>query len=108
MNITIHLRACRSHETETTASVAGDVFTWSGNEFDLSSIPEGGRALPIGDHPFCGEITRQNGVLSFAVEWFYNEESAAASQGAEPPVLTVTGGPVPDPVIRLQTEETEA
>ncbi|UWS78524.1 hypothetical protein N1037_14745 [Phaeobacter sp. G2] len=88
-------------QPETTASVNGDTLTVDGVAYDLSSVPEGGFAEPEGDHPFVGRIERTGGVLLLSLRWHYDTATAEPIQPATAPVLTVTSGPVPDPVTRL-------
>jgi len=66
----LHLTASYSLDGihEDTVSVAGDVLTVDGIDYDLSAIPEGGEATPEGlDHPFRGKITREGGVIHATV-----------------------------------------
>lgn len=85
----------------TTASVSGDSITVDGVVYDLSSVPEGGFAEPQGDHPFVGRVERTGGVLHLSLRWSYDAATAEPVQPTDAPVLTVTSGPVPDPVTRL-------
>ena len=98
MEITAVLVARSGPETQ--ASVAGELITVNGVEYDLAPIPEGGEARPTGDHPFMGPMTRTEGVLRVSLFWFYDTATAEPSQGPERPVLTITSGDVPDPVKR--------
>lgn len=106
MKLTLHLIAGAPGQPETTARVAGDVLTVNGADYDLSAVPEGGRATARGDHPFVGAITRQGGVIHAALIWLYDGADARPDQGTEPAVIDVTDGPVADPVRRK--EETGA
>jgi hypothetical protein len=101
MQITCSLIAGLPGQTETAASVAGDTLTVGGTAFDLSAVPEGGFAESGGDHPFVGRIERTGGVLHLALRWHYDAATAEPIQPAAAPVLTVTAGPVPDPITRL-------
>lgn len=101
MRLTIVKQAGLPGAPDTTASVAGDVLTVNGQAFDLSGVPEGGEALAQGEgHPFAGPIRRENGVLQVPVIWAYDTASADPDQGAESPVLDVSGGVVPDTIVR--------
>lgn len=86
---------------ETTASASGDVLTVNGEVFDLSLVPEGGSAVAEGEgHPFVGPITRSGGVLQVPMIWTYDAANADPDQGSDVPVVEVTGGAVPDPIVR--------
>lgn len=82
MKLTVHLAAGLPGADETTASVAGDVLTVSGIAYDLSAVPEGGRAEPQGNHPFIAPITREGGVIHAALAWRYDGAAADPDQGA--------------------------
>ena len=101
MKITCLCIAGLPGQTETTASVAGDTLTVDGVAFHLSAVPEGGFAEPEGDHPFSGKIDRIGGALHLSLHWSYDAATAEPIQPATPPVLSVTAGPVPDPITRL-------
>jgi len=107
MRITTNLIAVPPDQTETTASVSGEVITVDGTAYDLSSVPEEGLAQPHGDHPFVGPITRTEGVIYVAVKWQYKTETSEADQPKSPPVFELTEGEVPDPVKRLPMEEVQ-
>lgn len=100
MKLTLHLSAGLPGDNETTASVAGDVLCVDGVEYDLSAVPEGGRAAPQGEHPFSGAITRIDGVIHADLVWSYDGATAAPDQGTEHPTVEITQGPVSDPVLR--------
>ncbi|WP_295453055.1 hypothetical protein [uncultured Pseudophaeobacter sp.] len=106
MKITCLCIAGLPGQLETIASVSGDILTVDSVAFDLSSVPEGGFAEPEGDHPFAGRIERTGGVLHLALRWHYDAATAEPIQPATAPVLTVTSGPVPDPVTRLPQSPT--
>ncbi|WP_291731771.1 hypothetical protein [Leisingera sp. F5] len=97
-------------QSETSASVSGDVITVDGTPFDLFDVPDGGFAEPEGDsHPFIGRIERINGELHVRLRWVYSDATAEPDQPAVPPVFTATSGPVPDPIARKpQASEAEA
>ncbi|UWQ76839.1 hypothetical protein [Leisingera sp. M658] len=88
-------------QSETSASVSGDVITVDGVPYDLSAVPDGGFAEPEGEnHPFIGRIERINGELHVQLRWFFFEATAEPDQPVVPPTLTVASGPVPDPIVR--------
>jgi hypothetical protein len=104
MILKLHLTAGLPGDAETEASVAGDVLTVDGADYDLSAVPEGGEAMPQGLHPFVGPIIRFAGEISAALVWLYDAETAEAEQGSVHPVAIVSKGPVPDPVTRRPIE----
>ncbi|QBR36025.1 hypothetical protein ETW23_07600 [Leisingera sp. NJS201] len=109
MKITIQTKAALPGAPETSALVGGDVITVDGVPFDLSGVPEGGFATPEGDHPFIGRITRIDGELHVRLRWRYAAAAAEPVQPAELPALSVSNGPVPDPIVRNpQTSEAKA
>lgn len=105
MKITLHMQAGLPGDPETTASVAGDILTVDGVAYDLSTVPEGGQAVPEGESPFVGAITRDGGEIHAAILWRYDAATAEPNQGAELPVATITSGDVPDPVLRKPEPE---
>ena len=107
MKLTLHLQAGQTGDTDTAASVAGDVLTVDSVAYDLSAVPEGGKAEPSGEHPFVGNITRENGEIVAAILWQYNSATAEPDQPPVHPVVTITSGEVADPVVRKPVEEPE-
>jgi hypothetical protein len=107
MKITLHMQAGLPGDPETTASVAGDILTVDGVDYDLSPVPEGGQAVPEGESPFVGAITRTNGEVVCEMLWRYDGATAEPEQAYEIPVVTVTNGDVPDPVTRKPEPEPE-
>ena len=105
MKITIKLGGKPTNRAETTASVSGDVLTVNGTAYDLASVPEGGTAVPQGEHPFAGPIARTGGVIHASLVWLYDAGTAEPDQGRTPPVFDIETGDVPDPVRRLPTLE---
>lgn len=91
---------------ETTASVAGDVLTVGGVDYDLAAVPEGGTAAPSGAHPFIGEITRQGGDIHAAIRWTYGDDADRA-QPTDPAhwQVSVAAGPVPSPIVKTPATE---
>jgi hypothetical protein len=73
---------------ETTVTVAGDTLIVDGVAYDLSQVPEGGRAEPEGEHPFIGAITRQGGVIRATVRVVLGD-TAEAYQPADPAHWTI-------------------
>lgn len=111
MKITTYLEMGPAGCTETIASIDGDVITVDGIVCDLSAIGEGDVSAPDGIHPFATAsgkaipITRVDGVLQVPVRWVFDPATADPDQGNTHPVLIVTSGAVPDPVIRLPAED---
>ena len=89
-----------------TVSVAGDVITVNGAAFDLSGVPEGGEAAPVGDHPFIGSITRTGGVLHVGLRFTYRPETAVPDQSEDPSswAVNLSSGSMPDPIARRIAE----
>jgi hypothetical protein len=107
MKLTLHMQAGLPGDPETTASVAGDILTIDGVEYDLSPVPEGGQAVPEGASPFVGFMTRAGGEIAAEILWRYDAATADPDQGGQIPVVTVTAGPLPDPVARLPEPDPE-
>lgn len=91
-------------QPETTLTIAGDVITVDGIDYDLSAVPEGGEAMPEGDHPFIGAIRREAGVIHCAIPCRYDADTAAPNQPVDPEHLVVTAsdGAVALPIIRKE------
>lgn len=106
MKITIDPIADVTGRAETEIIVAGDMITIDGVLYDLSAIPEGGDALPEGDHPFLGLITREAGNIVCTVTCIYDAATALPDQPIEPAhwVIDVDDGPVTLPINRLETD----
>ncbi|WP_052248765.1 hypothetical protein [Leisingera sp. ANG-Vp] len=105
MKITFSPIAVPEGGQETIGSVSGDMITVSGVAYDLSGVPEGGYAEPEGDHPFAGHIARVDGELHVPLQWRYSRATAERTQPHKIPVVTVTDGPLPDPILRKAEEE---
>lgn len=106
MHITFSLIAGLPGQADDTASVSADVLTHNGIAYDLSAIQDGDSAEPQGEgHPFIGEIERIGGVLHLNLRWQYDAATAEPNQPPERPVLTVSDGQIPDPVIRRKEAE---
>mgnify|MGYP006306805651 FL=1 len=88
-------------EPETEIAVAGETITVDGTPYDLSAVPEGGEAVPAGEHPFVGSITRQDGEIGCTVRVALGDD-AAPDQPRDPAVWTmsVSEGPVAIPAVR--------
>lgn len=93
-------------QAETTLSVAGDVLTVDGVDYDLSPVPEGGEAV-ADEGPFVGPIRRQGGVIEATVQVVLGDD-AAAVQSADPAdwTLRVAAGAVAIPVARKEEVRT--
>jgi len=107
MKLTLHMQAGLPGAAETTASVAGNILTVDGVEYDLSPVPEGGQAVPEGQSPFVGFITRAGGEIVAEMLWRYDAATAEPDQGVQSPVVTVTAGALPDPVTRRPEPDAE-
>jgi len=108
MNITIIPQAATPGATETAVSVAGDILTIDGVAYDLTATPEGGRVSfePEGGEtlPFVGDATRQNGEVSLSILFKFDPSTAEPNQPKELVTLSLTSGPLPDPITRLPLE----
>ena len=94
-------------QAQTTLSVLGDVLTADGVAYDLSAVPEGGRATAApGDHPFVGTMTRVDGTIHATIAVILGDE-AAPDQPVDSAhwTVNVTSGPVAIPVGRIAKEE---
>lgn len=69
MRLTLHPVAAGR---DARASVQGDILIYDGETFDCSSVPEGGRGIPAGDHPFVGNIERVDGVIVAEIIWCFS------------------------------------
>ena len=103
MKITIHALAGLPGQSETMASVSGDVLTVDNVEYELGALQEGDEGTMEGETPFVGSVTRQNGEIACAIIWRYDPATAEPVQPAEAPVRIVSAGPVPDPITRRAT-----
>ena len=95
MRITFNTLRARTSLATSSVSVSGDVLTVDGEDFDLSSVPEGGRAVPQGRaHPFVGPITRVDGEIVCTIDFFLGPE-VATRQSIDPAhwTMQVSGGP---------------
>ena len=91
-------------QPETQVTVSGDTVTVDGIAYDLSAVPEGGFAEADGDqHPFRGRIVRGGGVLRYCLRWRFDAASAEPDQPDALPAAVLADGPVPDPIIRLES-----
>ncbi|MFD1342872.1 hypothetical protein [Litorisediminicola beolgyonensis] len=96
---------------ETTVTVQDtDTLVVDGTLYNLESIPEGGRGIPEGDHPFAGPITRAGGELTVPLRFLYDGSTAEPNQPSDPAAWlhTVAVGPLPDPITRRAEPDAEA
>lgn len=104
MKLTTHLIAGIPGQPETHASVAGDTITIDGVEYPLGALQEGDEGTMEGETPFVGSITREADEIACSIIWRYDPATAEPVQPTVPPVLTVTDGPIPDPITRRAAE----
>ena len=92
-------------QAETTLSVAGDVLTVDGVDYDLSPVPEGGEAT-ADEGPFVGPIRRVAGQIEATVQVILGDD-AAGVQSADLAdwTLTVASGAVAIPAARKEGVE---
>ncbi len=100
MIIEIHTIAAMPGNSETTASVSGDTLIIDGEGFDFSDVHEGDDLDLSEQHPFVGNVHRRSGEIHCAILWRYDPATADPAQGRERPVVALSEGPVPDPVVR--------
>jgi hypothetical protein len=91
-------------EPETEIAVAGETITVDGTPYDLSAVPEGGEAMPAGEHPFVGSITRQDGEIACTVRVALGDD-AAPDQPGSPWTVTAADGSVAIPAVRKPEPE---
>ena len=106
MKITIHPIAGLPGTTGDQVSVSGDTITVNGIAYDLSSVPKGGEAMPEGDHPFVGPITRPGRTIHLGLRFAYDGATAEPDQSRDPAdwVVTLSSGDLPDPITRKSVE----
>lgn len=108
MKITFSPSIDRPGQPGTEISVAGDTITVDDVAYDLSTVPEGGEAIPKGSgHPFRGKITRIDGEISCLIAVVLGDD-AARHQPRDPAHWTVTvteDGPVEIPALRKEEEQ---
>lgn len=94
MNLTLYFVGT---DRTSDVSVAGDVLTIDGTDYDLSLIPEGGNAICEKENVFVGEATRDPKVI-----YYYDLERYDASNLPEQPyTMTVSSGKVLPPLKEL-------
>jgi len=81
-------------------SVAGEVLTVDGVDYDLTAVPEGGEGWPEGDHPFEGPIRRISGTIHAVVRAFLGPGAASVQPVDGRWVVDVAAGPVTIPAVR--------
>ena len=91
-------------QPETEIADSGDTITVDGTPYDLSAVPEGGEAVPGGEHPFVGTITREDGEIACTVRVALGDD-AAPDQPDSPWTVTATDGPVAIPAVRKPEPE---
>ncbi len=86
----------------TQVSVDGLTITVDGQPIDLSVVPEGGYAEPDDETPFIGKVTRDE----VTVRYHYESLKAEPDQSKDWDDYTfeVTDGPVPCPIVWLESE----
>lgn len=96
-------------QPETEIAVSGDTITVDGTPYDLSAVPEGGEAVPAGEHPFVGPITRAGGEIVCTVCVALGDD-AEPTQPLDPAIWTmrVADGPVVIPAVRKPMPEEPA
>jgi hypothetical protein len=107
MRITLSPGRGRPGQPETEVSVSGDTITVDGTPYDLSAVPEGGRATPQGEHPFEGTITRQGGEIVCTLRVLLGDD-AAPDQPVDPARWTVTATEGPVTITAVRTTEEAA
>ena len=83
-----------------TITVAGEVLTIDGIDYDLSAVPEGGEGWPEEDTLIIGPITRIDGVLHVTVVARLGDD-AAPDQGG-PWIIENANGYVTIPAKRSE------
>lgn len=73
----------------TTISVAGEVITIDGTDYDLSGVAEGGE-ITFPDTPIIGPVTRTGGVIHCTVLAVL-DQTTANNQPTDPAHWVVTG-----------------
>jgi hypothetical protein len=83
-------------------SVSGDTVIVNEQDFDLSQIPDGGYAIPSGDHPFVGRIYRDGDTLRYQLRVQFERRTAERDQNPDRSYwnVTVRDESLPDLVAR--------
>lgn len=107
MQIIIHPCAALPGEQDDIVTVSGDTITINDFPYDLSAVPDGGEATAEGDHPFAGLIRREDGELIVPLIVRYDSTTAEPDQPRDWShwTVTLTGGALPDRVVRKPVEE---
>lgn len=84
---------------ESAVSVAGDVLTVAGTNYDLGPVPDGGDALWDGPAPFIGRIARIDGEIHATI--LVHVDDTAAQDQPDAPWVVDASGPVAIPAVRL-------
>lgn len=103
----IILHAQRAETNDVPPTVAGEVLTYRGLNYDLSPIEE--NDLYEHGEPFVAPITRKNGELVVELQYYYSTDTAELNQPTDWSAYTfnVTAGQCPCPIIRKTTEQIE-
>ena len=103
MILTLSPQAGLPGQPETVISVARDVLTIDGTDYDLSPVPDGGEGKWPGS-PIVGIITRQDGTIHATV--IVQLDATAAPDQPDSPWIVEADGPVAIPAVRgAQTKE---
>ncbi|MCA2011160.1 hypothetical protein LCM17_06680 [Cereibacter sphaeroides] len=87
-------------QAETILAISGDLLTCNGVAYDLSAVPEGGKAFPVGeDHPFIGAIRRVDGEIVVSLAVILGDD-ALPDQPDSPWRLSLGSGSVIIPALR--------
>ena len=95
----------QASNANTTISVAGQVLTYNGTEYDLSSIPLNGEAE--GEAPAIGSLRNVGGVIHVTLLYPYDASLAESNQSSnlEDYIVDVTSGEVASPIKLKPVEE---
>ena len=88
-------------------TVLGETLSYRGETYDLSPLPDG--ATVEAESPFCGSISRINGVIHVKLEYIYDSLLAEDDQSHDWADYTfdVTEGQCPDPIVYKPVQGTE-
>lgn len=106
MIVTIRPIANLPGQPDDEVSVAGDVLTVNGVEYDMSPLQEGDEARferETDDEPECpiaGHVRRLGGEIHLHLQFRYATSTAMPDQPQELATVSIASGPLPDPVLR--------